>query len=130
MSEECLVGGDGICAAAPSLLGSGTKVKSTGQSEFVPGQSPTSQHPWSLPQVHTPSARVGNGVVAGRLTWWVGGWQEGGGTVTSGGRHLQGCYVGMETYINRLRVLQHLEIAPEHRSPGIPISRVSNGDHA
>jgi len=56
--------------------------------------------------------------------------QEGGGTVTSGGRHLQGCYVGMETYINRLRVLQHLEIAPEHRSPGIPISRVSNGDHA
>ena len=48
-----------------------------------------------------------------------------------GGRHLQGCYVTVESFVNRLRVLQNKNLAPEHRrGGGLQISRVGNGDYS
>jgi hypothetical protein len=43
-------------------------------------------------------------------------------------RHLQGCYVAMETFINRLRVLQNSEGDGPKRLSGVQATRCCNGD--
>ena len=43
-------------------------------------------------------------------------------------RHLQGCYVAMETFINRLRVLQNSEGDGPKRLSGVQAARCCNGD--
>mmetsp|Transcript_69604 Transcript_69604/g.112930 ORF Transcript_69604/g.112930 Transcript_69604/m.112930 type:complete len:246 (-) Transcript_69604:6-743(-) len=50
--------------------------------------------------------------------------------VASGGRHLQGCYLTIEVFANRLRVLQNSARALDNRDPGYPIPRIADQDHS